>query len=97
MNILITAKFSESFYLLYTCLIILHQRLIIINLVTWKKKNSKTYLQKDTSKPGDENGYNIGTNTGYWKSPSDDVKDQEKDPIKKVHVYLQNILMQILI
>jgi superfamily II DNA/RNA helicase len=39
------------------------------------------------SKPGDENGYNIGLNTGFWKNPSEEEKEPEKDPIKKVHVY----------
>jgi superfamily II DNA/RNA helicase len=39
------------------------------------------------SKPGDENGYNIGLNTGFWKNPSDEEKEPDKDPIKKVHVY----------
>ncbi len=39
------------------------------------------------AKPGDENGYNIGVNTGYWKNQSDDEADKEKDPVKKVHVY----------
>ncbi|MGE4346134.1 MAG: DEAD/DEAH box helicase [Flavobacteriaceae bacterium] len=39
------------------------------------------------SKPGDENGYNIGLNTGFWKNPSEDEAEQEKDPVKKVHVY----------
>ncbi|NVK64978.1 MAG: DEAD/DEAH box helicase [Flavobacteriales bacterium] len=39
------------------------------------------------SRPGDENGYNIGLNTGFWKKPIEDEKDDEKDPVKKVHVY----------
>lgn len=39
------------------------------------------------SKPGDENGYNIGLNTGFWKNPSEEEKEPDKDPIKKVHVY----------
>lgn len=39
------------------------------------------------SKPGDENGYNLGTATGFWKTPSEDQKEIEKDPVKKVHVY----------
>jgi superfamily II DNA/RNA helicase len=43
------------------------------------------------SKPGDENGYNIGLNTGFWKNPSDEEKEPEKDPIKKVHVYATDI------
>jgi len=43
------------------------------------------------SKPGDENGYNIGLNTGFWKNPSDEEKDPDKDPIKKVHVYTTDI------
>lgn len=42
------------------------------------------------SKPGDENGYNIGLNTGFWKTPSENEKDEEKDPVKKVHVYTQD-------
>jgi superfamily II DNA/RNA helicase len=43
------------------------------------------------SKPGDENGYNIGLNTGFWKNPSDEEKEPEKDPIKRVHVYATDI------
>ncbi|MDA0344989.1 MAG: DEAD/DEAH box helicase [Proteobacteria bacterium] len=43
------------------------------------------------SKPGDENGYNIGMNTGFWKNPSDEDKEPEKDPVKKVHVYATDI------
>lgn len=39
------------------------------------------------AKAGDENGFNIGLNTGFWKSPSEEEKDPEKDPIKKVHIY----------
>jgi superfamily II DNA/RNA helicase len=39
------------------------------------------------AKSGDENGFNIGLYTGFWKSPSDEEKDPEKDPIKKVHIY----------
>ncbi|MEZ7494958.1 DEAD/DEAH box helicase [Leeuwenhoekiella aequorea] len=42
------------------------------------------------SKPGDENGYNIGLNTGFWKTPSENEKDDEKDPVRKVHVYTQD-------
>jgi hypothetical protein len=43
------------------------------------------------SRPGDENGFNIGLNTGFWKSPSEEEQDPEKDPIKKVHVYATDI------
>lgn len=43
------------------------------------------------SKPGDENGYNIGLNTGFWKNPTEEEKEPEKDPIKKVHVYATDI------
>lgn len=43
------------------------------------------------SKPGDENGYNIGLNTGFWKNPSEEEKEPEKDPIKRVHVYATDI------
>jgi superfamily II DNA/RNA helicase len=43
------------------------------------------------AKPGDENGFNIGQNTGFWKSPQEGEKtknkEKERDPIKKVHVY----------
>jgi len=39
------------------------------------------------AKAGDENGYNLGTATGFWKTPSEDDKEIEKDPVKKVHVY----------
>tara|TARA_R110002111_G_scaffold214166_4_gene277163 strand:- start:4873 stop:10086 length:5214 start_codon:yes stop_codon:yes gene_type:complete len=42
------------------------------------------------SKPGDENGYNIGLNTGFWKTPTENEKDEEKDPVRKVHVYTQD-------
>ena len=43
------------------------------------------------SKPGDENGYNIGLNTGFWKNLSEEEKEPEKDPIKKVHVFATDI------
>jgi hypothetical protein len=39
------------------------------------------------SKAGDENGFNIGLNTGFWKNPSDNDEDPDKDPIRKVHVF----------
>lgn len=43
------------------------------------------------SRPGDENGFNIGLNTGFWKSPNEEEQDPEKDPIKKVHVFTTDI------
>ncbi|TDQ33375.1 DEAD/DEAH box helicase [Zeaxanthinibacter enoshimensis] len=43
------------------------------------------------SRPGDENGFNIGLNTGFWKSPSEEEKDHEKDPIHKVHVFTTDV------
>ncbi|MFN7910791.1 MAG: DEAD/DEAH box helicase [Bacteroidota bacterium] len=39
------------------------------------------------SKPGDENGFNIGLNTGFWKTPNEEETEPDKDPVKKVHVY----------
>ena len=58
-----------------------HQKFIKIVLMNRKWRRSK---------PGDENGYNIGLNTGFWKTPSENEKDEEKDPVRKVHVYTQD-------
>ena len=43
------------------------------------------------SRPGDENGFNIGLNTGFWKSSNEEEQDPEKDPVKKVHVFTTDI------
>ena len=39
------------------------------------------------SKPGDDNGYGIGMQTGFWKNKPEDESENDKDPVKKVHVY----------
>lgn len=39
------------------------------------------------SKPGDDNGFGIGLNTGFWKKQSEDGIPDEKDPVRKVHIY----------
>ena len=39
------------------------------------------------AKEGDENGYRIGTSTGFWKKEKDEETQNMNDPIKKVHVY----------
>jgi hypothetical protein len=39
------------------------------------------------ARPGEENGYNIGMNTGFWKKPSEVEGENDKDPVKKVHVF----------
>jgi very-short-patch-repair endonuclease len=38
------------------------------------------------STSADDNGFNIGLNTGFWRKPSEE-QDDEKDPVKKVHIY----------
>lgn len=39
------------------------------------------------SKEGDDNGYRIGTATGFWKKEKDEENPNPNDPIRKVHVY----------
>lgn len=39
------------------------------------------------AKPGDDNGYGIGLNTGFWKKQSDEEEQNEKDPVRKVHIF----------
>lgn len=39
------------------------------------------------SKPGDDNGYGIGMQSGFWKNKPEDESENDKDPVRKVHVY----------
>lgn len=39
------------------------------------------------AKKGDENGFRIGANTGFWKKVKDEENPNSNDPIHMVHIY----------
>ena len=42
------------------------------------------------AKKGDENGYRIGANTGFWKTSKDAANPNPGDPIHTVHIFTTN-------